>query len=234
MSTPFATPFNWRPSGPTKVISGANSYTPPSGFYAFINAKCWDGSSITLNRLENGVRVTGTWLKSERSSLNIFIPVAREGNYSRISYQVPENRYFDGFIFNTAPNYSLYFHFERITGTSNLNNTSNYNFIIRDTTLNNAASDEIREDASRVSLKLGAGQVLYLLANANTGTNSVHTTLAKEMAIVGIEGCLPGSDAADGWTFIDENTTIYGQDYRGTRAASAKWTASVVEYRAQS
>ena len=233
MSAPFATPFNWRPSGPTKVISGSTSYKPAAGFYAFVNANCLDGSSIVLSRVENGETVSGDWLKSERSSANILTRVAREGNYSRISYQVPANRYFDGFIFNTSPSHHLHFHFDRITGTDNLNNTSSYDFIIRNTGQNSAANDEIRENASRVNLKLGAGQRIYLLASANTGDNATHSALAKEMAITGVEGSLSGSDAADGWIFIDENTTIYAQGHNGNRF-SAKWTASIVEYRVQS
>ena len=234
MTAPFATPFNWRPMGPTKVISGSTLYSPSAGTYAFVNARCWDGTSIVIAKTEMGQKTTGTWLKSEKPSYNVFKNVIRSGSYAKTHYQVPANRYFEGFIFNAYSIYHLYFNFDAINGASNLNRSNNYSYIIRGTNYNAASSGEIRENANRVDLKLGPGQEIYLLAGINTSNSSVHNSVAKHMGIIGVDRAISGAEVADGWTFVDERTEIYALNYRGVKASTAKWTASVVEYRVQS
>ena len=235
MTAPLVTPFNWKPIGPNKIISGRQSYQPAPGIYALVNAECHEGSSVVLEKRESGQIVRNIWLRSEVSSLRIKQNVERidNGNFSRTSYVVGANKYFEGFIYNTSSNYHLHFHFDTVNETV-LNNTDRYNFIIRGTNSNSAGNDEIREDASRVSLKIASGQEIFLLSSANTSSNNIHQAHANEMGIIGVEQPLDGLQVSTGRTFIDQNTRIVGGNYEGVTGESERWSANIVEYHVQS
>ena len=232
MTAPLVVPFNWRPKGPTKVIGGRDIYSPEAGVYALVNARCRNGSKVRISEMSGNTLVsTKNWLVSSPPSVSVFETVSKAGNYSRMSYQVADDRYFEGFIFNVSPTYDLHFSLDEITGTSALNNTANYPFKIRDTGESGASSLQILEGESRIDLKLGPGEEIFILANANTATTSIHDTLAKQMGITGHEIVAPGADVVTGWTIIDENTQISASSPVATRAP--EWEASIVEYNVQ-